>query len=478
MDALLSEIEHICQKYNFTLLKQAVRTATNLLHDKNIDIAIVGQFKAGKSSFFNSFMENNILPTGVVPVTSVITRVQYGKASKAVIYFDDTSIDTDVYKIDEFITENKNPNNEKHVVLVDVELPSLKEFKNIRFVDTPGIGSAYLHNTFTTQNWYNKIGIAFVTISAERPLGENELELIREISKHSPEVIILITKVDLFNSQQLDEISEYIDNQLENEFNRKFRIFNYSIISNTEKYRQTILSKIISPILLNINSEHDKIVRHKIKLLGKNCIAYLEIAQASSRKSDEEKKQLKKIIFDERINMGFIKQELKLIAESYTSQTREIVYEILEKHEAGIVSELKVLFITEYSSWNVNLFKLSRKYEEWMRNSLSSKLKEVAQQEQPNFTNIINNRNAHFGFFSQTLREKLNENIYRVLGIKLTNDDWKPEFGPLQQPNISIYRAFDTQIDLLWFLFPMFIFKKIFRKYFLNQLANEVSKNL
>ncbi len=44
-----------------------------------IDIAVVGQFKAGKSSFINSLLGESVVPAGVLPVTSVITRIQFGE---------------------------------------------------------------------------------------------------------------------------------------------------------------------------------------------------------------------------------------------------------------------------------------------------------------------------------------------------------------------------------------------------------------
>lgn len=40
-----------------------------------IDVAVVGQFKTGKSSLINSLLGKAVIPTGFLPVTSVITRV-------------------------------------------------------------------------------------------------------------------------------------------------------------------------------------------------------------------------------------------------------------------------------------------------------------------------------------------------------------------------------------------------------------------
>lgn len=480
MEAFLKEIEQICFKYQFTSLFRAISSITNQLHDKNIDIAILGQFKAGKSSFLNHFIGRKILPTGVVPVTSVVTRIKYGTEGKVVLssLVSPQKTEISVNQIDEFITESKNPKNEKHIAVVDVELPALVQYKKLRFVDTPGTGSVYRHNTDATENWFTEIGIAFVSISAERPLGENEVAMIREISNHTPEVIILLTKVDLFHQAQILEIRDYIETQLQKIFNKKFRIFNYSILDNSEKYKQIIVSEVINPVISDFNTEYEKITKHKVNLLAESCLAYLNIAYQSSLKSEKEKEQLKKIIFDEKLNTNFIQKELNLIAENSKSTIREEIYKILNQYESNLVSELRTSFYSDYASWKGNLFKLSRKYEEWMRNSLSDKLREIAANEQAEFINIIKEINAHFSFFTKSFRVKLSENIYKVLGIKLADEEWEPELKSVKQPNISIYHAFDTPIDLLWFLFPMFIFKKIFGHFFSKQIGKEVSKNI
>jgi len=56
-------------------------------------------------------------------------------------------------RLAEFVTERGNPANEKRISLVDVELPILAAFEGIRFVDTPGLGSVFAHNTRVSKEW-------------------------------------------------------------------------------------------------------------------------------------------------------------------------------------------------------------------------------------------------------------------------------------------------------------------------------------
>jgi ribosome biogenesis GTPase A len=78
MQTLLQTIKEICTKHSIIALDRNIQIIDHLLsQNKAIDVAVLGQFKAGKSSFLNSFIGKEILPTGVIPLTSVITRMTY-----------------------------------------------------------------------------------------------------------------------------------------------------------------------------------------------------------------------------------------------------------------------------------------------------------------------------------------------------------------------------------------------------------------
>ena len=49
-----------------------------------LNLAVLGQMKRGKSSFINALLGADILPTGVLPVTAVITQIKYGPVPGAV----------------------------------------------------------------------------------------------------------------------------------------------------------------------------------------------------------------------------------------------------------------------------------------------------------------------------------------------------------------------------------------------------------
>ena len=288
---MIEQIAEICEEFRIVTLNRQIKIVQKLLKsNKIIDIAILGQFKSGKSSFINSLVERTLLPTGVIPVTSVITRISYSENEYAEVIFESGSKKKiQLVEISQYIDESCNPENKKKVELVDIFLPSLKKYRGIRLVDTPGMGSYFKHNTETTMDWSPEAGISILDISAERPLSENEITLLKDLMNYSPKIIILLTKTDIFSDKQINEIKGYIRESLQKEFDIDFTLFEYSIHRETETYRSIIEKVLIEPLVTNIDTEFQKIIEHKIKNLIKETVNYLDIAYQASLKAESER---------------------------------------------------------------------------------------------------------------------------------------------------------------------------------------------
>ncbi|MCL6591707.1 MAG: dynamin family protein [Firmicutes bacterium] len=49
-------------------------------------LAVLGQLKRGKSSLMNAIIGRELLPTGVLPLTSAITALRYGLVERLVVH--------------------------------------------------------------------------------------------------------------------------------------------------------------------------------------------------------------------------------------------------------------------------------------------------------------------------------------------------------------------------------------------------------
>lgn len=476
---ILAYINEIAERFGFHSLKDSVHKIAEISTNEFLDFVIVGQFKTGKSSFINALIGKDILPIGVIPITAVITRIYYGAAEKAIIYYNNkTKEEIEISKIDEFIVERKNPKNNKNVSIIDIETPLLHKYPVLRIIDTPGLGSIFEHNTKITKNWFEKIGIAFYALSVERPFSKEEYELLKNILLHTPDVYILITKCDFLKQEQLSEVESYLKQQLTEGFNKDFQILFFSIKDKTAEYLNVIENKIIEPKISYRELENKKIFAHKQNYLIFKTLDYLEIKKAAAHKTESEKQHLNFKIDEEKSNIFLIDKELELFYQINKEKNRSLILEEINKYTHVLIDKIISHFEKKFMQWSGNLYVISRRYEDWTHMTLSEEFTEILNAEYQYIQNLFSESNNHLVFYIRTFKEKLNNKIFELFNINLSKETWQPEVTPLKQPDISIYWAFDNNIDMLWFLFPMFVFKKMFLKYFIRQIKREISKNL
>ena len=117
-------------------------------------MAALGQFKRGKSTLLNALLGMPLLPMGVTPVTAIPTFIRAGDSTRIRITFDgdkEPIIVSDGEEIPEilenYISEARNPHNRLRVAGVAIEAPSEFLRQGVTLIDTPGVGSTFLHNT-------------------------------------------------------------------------------------------------------------------------------------------------------------------------------------------------------------------------------------------------------------------------------------------------------------------------------------------
>ncbi len=472
LHAILGQIEGAIDRSGIVSLRRQAAVCRNLLSQNAlIDVAILGQFKAGKSSLINSLIGKPILPVGVIPVTTVITRLQHGPREKAtILFFDGKRTEVGLGEIEEYISEGRNPGNAKNVEVVDIELPSLDKYGGLRLVDTPGLGSVFKYNTEMSEEWLPEVGCALVAISSDRPLSESDLNLIEELSGFTPRVTLLLTKVDLLTEEQQKEVVAFFKGTLRREFARDFDVLTYSTRDRTEAHKER-LDQLLAGLSQNRAGEFIGIVRHKIGSLARQCITYLDLALKTAMRADCDRDELKKLIFDERVNYDMIRSELFLKARDCKLQTRSHVATYLETTQReALIDRLLQKLSVQMPTWKGNLWKLTRQYEEWLMTVMTEEMDHISRAQYKNFFGTLKKAHSSISRSIELFRNLLDRNIEKVLGTKLSGVDWVIEVSEPSHPDIAFTRTFDFHFDLLWFLFPMFIFRSVFENHFRRQV--------
>ncbi len=190
------------------------------LAEDRFTIAVLGQFKRGKSSLINAILGRNLLPTGILPLTSVITIVKFGARERLVIQRKGLQFPEHepIAALPDYVTAQHNPENRKGIETVAIELPLPYLRRGLQFVDTPGVGSAIKANTETTYSFLpNCDAVLFVT-SADGPLSEAELELLTAIRRYAGKIFFVLNKIDLLpDESEAIQIVEFVKSLLSKE---------------------------------------------------------------------------------------------------------------------------------------------------------------------------------------------------------------------------------------------------------------------
>jgi len=197
-------------------LRWAERVADGLFY-----VACVGQFKRGKSTLLNALIERAVLPTGVVPVTAVVTILRYGDRDTARVHFlAGDSVEIAPEALPAYVSEQGNPANGKGVSLVEVFAPSALLASGMCLVDTPGLGSIFLENDQATRSFAPHIDAALVVLGGDPPISGEELALLRALSDHVQHFLFVLNKADRLLEEELDAARRFSERVLQEKLGR------------------------------------------------------------------------------------------------------------------------------------------------------------------------------------------------------------------------------------------------------------------
>jgi tRNA U34 5-carboxymethylaminomethyl modifying GTPase MnmE/TrmE len=200
----------IAQQTKNTAIEGFLSEVLDKLSTEEFYLAILGLFKRGKSTLINALLGQPIIPTGVIPVTSVITRIRHANNLSAKIKFSDGSEkDVPVESLHDYVSEEGNPNNEKGVVIADVFAPAPILKDGIILVDTPGVGSTYLSGTTTTFQFLDRVDFAVFVLAVDPPVGQQEIELLSSLASKSNKILFVLNKIDYVDPTAVNESVRY-----------------------------------------------------------------------------------------------------------------------------------------------------------------------------------------------------------------------------------------------------------------------------
>lgn len=200
--ALLQEERDVLVSLRETLEEEQTeerRRINDLLEglDELFTIVIVGEFNAGKSSLINALFGSESRKEGPVPVDDVISILRWSEKPRT-------------REISEFVVEQSYP----------VEL-----LRTVRIVDTPGTNSIVRRHQEITEDFVPRADLVLFATSIDRPLSESERSFLEFIRDWRKKVVFVLTKIDAKSDEEIDEVIDYLRDNIRSLFNLDAMIF-------------------------------------------------------------------------------------------------------------------------------------------------------------------------------------------------------------------------------------------------------------
>ena len=477
----IRSISRICSDFHIGSLQPQIAAFNEVLgENKIINVALVGRFKSGKSSFLNSLIGKDVLPVGILPLTAIITRIKYGIEDKVEVkFFDGRTKNVTIADLSDYIAEDRNPENEKKVDRVDLELSVLQDYPNIQFVDTPGLGSAHQHNTVTSKNWLPRVSAAFLAISIDHPLSEEDIELLKDLEKHTPEVNILLTKIDIVTSEELEKVIGFVSAQIRQRLNKEVRIFPFSNRPGHEVARSAVFGFIQGSIGARQADKLNKIVLYKLGVISAECHRYLSLGLSAARADQEACRLLIRQLGQERELLPAIHNEIRVISDNLKACLREEAINTFENLRPRVLKIMRDQLKEHIHDWKGNLKKIAEVFWRWEKDSLLANLTPISGE----YGSKISEHYMRAAVDScsrvaRAFQDRLAEEIEKALHVQFPGALFEVNVPDPEIPDVYLGPPFITSLQVFWFLIPMSVFRPLVNRAFFRRLSWDVELNL
>lgn len=206
-DVLRAQL-HVARERKDPVIEQAVRDLLVRLARDGFTVAVAGQFSRGKTTLLNALLGAEYLPTGALPLTSVLTRVGYASTAEAsyVRRGSDVTLPVPVADVPELVARQSSRRSEEQVTAVDIRLPAELLRLGVTFVDTPGVGGIDASTSAITLGFLPEADAVVFVTSADSALNETDLTLLDRLPATAP-MFCVVNKRDLVTAEEAAEIA-------------------------------------------------------------------------------------------------------------------------------------------------------------------------------------------------------------------------------------------------------------------------------
>jgi len=273
---LLQKVESIITNRGLVELRPTLSMLVDRLDGDGFEVAVFGRVSSGKSSLLNHILRNEFLPVGVTPITAIPIRITYGEPAEATVRFAGSEpIQVGLSRLSEFATEQQNPGNNKHVILIAVRIPEPRLKNGVTFVDTPGLGSLATRGAAETRAYLPRCDLGIILVDAASTLTDEDLAVARMLYDSGANAMVLLSKADLLTPSQRSQAASYVHQHLLSDAGIDVPVHPVSVVGPESRLADEWFERSLLPMFERQQELASLSLRRKIGALREAVIAAL-----------------------------------------------------------------------------------------------------------------------------------------------------------------------------------------------------------
>lgn len=264
--------------HGLVVLRPAVARLVEESESARFEIAVFGRVSSGKSSLLNYMVARPVLPVGVTPVTTLVTRIGYGPQERVTVRFAaDPPLTTTVEELAAFVTEQENPSNRKHVTSVQIELPEERLRDGAVFVDTPGLGSLATAGASETMAYLPRADLGILLADATAPLAPQDVALVEGLVRSGARAMVVLSKADLLRPEDRPRVQDYVATHLAKELGYELPVHWVSVVGADAALAEAWFEGEIRPLLAVQQELKRRSLARKAEILRRSVLEALRV---------------------------------------------------------------------------------------------------------------------------------------------------------------------------------------------------------